>query len=250
MAGMTAFNLSVAYRFAEKLENPPLIVDADMIELQKIESMPNVTSINMNIADFWSRLWANALLLRKPQYFRTHTYEGRLNTPLKGEWDLRDGVVLVTAPAAADSIVVGRSFVLANTHSPYFLRTALGEGWYKQEKIARVIRRWHWSKGDASLVIENPQVSSRTIDLHLLVRSLDRRDLQVWQGGVQRGKVNVGETLGERVVGGIVLPPGETTLWLRSSTQPTAGSKRDARPLGFAVYGIEIEVRPLTAPSS
>ncbi|MDB6169877.1 MAG: hypothetical protein JWM88_2741 [Verrucomicrobia bacterium] len=244
IVAMSLFNLSVAYRFAVRMENPPLIVDADMVELQRIERMPEVTSINMNIDDFWSRLWANAFLLHKPQYFRTHTYEGRMNTALKGDWDLTDGVVTVSAPAEAGSVRVGRSFALLNTHSRYFLRAALGEGWYQEERIARVFRRWHWSKGDATLKIENPQATPLTVDLHLLVRSLDKRDLQVWQDSARRGTVSVGETLGERIVPGIVLPPGESSLQFRSSILPTAGNARDARTLGFAVYGIEIEVQP------
>jgi hypothetical protein len=243
MVAMTFFNMSVAYRFAQRLENPPLIVDVDMAELQKIEHMPEVTSINMNIGDFWSRLWANSFLLHKPQYFKTHTYEGRLNTELKGDWDLTDGVITVSAPAEAGSIRVGRSFALLNTHSRYFLRASLADGWYQEERIARVFRRWHWSKGDATLRIENPQSTARTVTLHLLVRSLERRDLQVWQGPVLRETLTVGETLGERMVKGIVLPPGETVLHFRSSVLPTAGNARDARALGFAVYGIELEVQ-------
>ncbi|MDB6093831.1 MAG: hypothetical protein JWM32_1393 [Verrucomicrobia bacterium] len=245
IAGMTLFNLSVAYRFSEKLENPPLIVDVDMVKIQKIEAMPEVTSINISVNDFWTRLWANAFLLKKPQYFRTHTYEGRLNTALKGDWELTDGVVTISAPAEAGSLRIGRSFSLLNTHSPYFLRLKLDEGWYQLERIPRVFQRWRWSKGDATLLVENPQAGPREVTLRLLMRTLEKREIQVWRDKTLWGTVTVGETLGERTIPGILLPPGESTLELRSSILPTEGNARDARKLGFAVYAIELEVQPV-----
>ena len=43
--------------------------------------MPEVKSLNMRIPEMWNRIWASEFLLHKPQYFATHTYLGRLNTP-------------------------------------------------------------------------------------------------------------------------------------------------------------------------
>jgi len=241
---MLAFNLSVAYRFAVRMQDPPLIVDRDMVELQKIEARPAVASINVEITDFWARLWANSFLLEKPQYFLTHTYEGRLNTALKGDWELTDGVIAVSAPTEADSVRIGRSFTLLNRHSWFYLRAELGEGWYPEERIARMFRRWHWSKGNATLVVDNPQSSARKINLRLSLRGLVRQTIQVWRGNQEEGSVSIGETLGERVLEGIVLPPGRTKLELRSSVLPAPARGRDERRLGFAAYGIELEVLP------
>ena len=244
IAGMLVFNLSVAYRFAVRMQNPSLIVDRDMVELQKIETRPAVTSINVEITDFWARLWANSFLLEKPQYFLTHTYEGRLNTALKGGWELTDGLIAVSAPTEADSIRIGRSFTLLNRHSWFYLRAELGEGWYPEERIARVFRRWNWSKGNATLVVDNPQTTARKINLRLSVRSLVKQTIELWHGHQLEGTVAVGETLGERVLEGVVLPPGRTMLELRSSVLPAPPKGQDARQLGFAVYGIELEVLP------
>eukprot|EP01031_Cornospumella_fuschlensis_P009846 gene9846-12079_t len=91
-------NLQVAYRFAEKLESPPQLVGRELLQLQKIEKRADIGSVNLLVPDMWSRLWANALLLKKAQYFETHTYEGRLNTPLRGAWDLNGGVIALTLP--------------------------------------------------------------------------------------------------------------------------------------------------------
>ena len=90
---------------AARVEATQLIVDKDLLEVGKVEAMDQVTSVNMLVPDFWARLWANALMLRKPQYFPTHTYEGRLNTPLKGEWDFNGGMLKVRVPEP-DGIVI------------------------------------------------------------------------------------------------------------------------------------------------
>jgi hypothetical protein len=245
MVAMTAFNLVVAYRFSVRLENPPLIVDRGMAQIQQVESMPAIKSINLDIDDFWTRLWANSFLLHKAQYFRTHTYEGRRNTALKGEWSLSEGMVSVKSPVKGGTRRIGRRFDLVNLRSPYFLQAELGEGWYTRESLNRAQLRWHWSKGDATLQVTNPHPDNREITLRVRARGLEQQEIGVWKGGELCGVMLVDETLGEDAVTGIVLPPGATTLNLHSSALPSAGTAADSRPLGFAVYGIVLEVQPV-----
>ena len=76
------------------------------------------------------------------------------------------------------------------------------------------------------------------------MRSLVKQTIELWHGHQLEGTVAVGETLGERVLEGVVLPPGRTMLELRSSVLPAPPKGQDARQLGFAVYGIELEVLP------
>jgi len=243
LVGMTALNLTVANRFAARMADPPLIVDRDLVGLQAIEVRPDVTSINMKVGDFWSRLWANSFLLRKPQYFATHTYEGRINTALKGEWDLHDGVLAVAVPGSPESFRSGAGFYLLDTRAPNFLSARLGDGWYAEERIARAGQHWHWSKGNATLVVANPHADARTIALRLRLRAVTPRTLEVWQAGNRCGAVAVGQVLGEQVVDGIVVPPGETTLELRADVPAALAGPGDPRPLGVAAYGITVEVR-------
>jgi hypothetical protein len=248
VVGMTVGNVIVAGRFMSRMGNPPLLVDQDLAALQSVESHPEVTSINMKIPDFWTRLWANAMLLHKPQYFLTHTYEGRRNTALKGQWDLTDGVVAVTAPPEAGTLRIGNSFLLQDRRSPYFVEIKLGDGWYPEERILRASRRWNWSKGDATVQIDNPQASARTITLTFKVRSVEKRDLQVWQDGHLRGTIPVTEDLSQGTVSGLAVPPGKTVLTLRSSQPPTPGNARDGRPLEFALYSLDVDVQRIQKP--
>jgi hypothetical protein len=209
-----------------------------------VEGLDRVKSVNLLVPDFWARLWANALMLRKPQYFPTHTYEGRLNTPLRGEWDLDGGMLQVRAPGP-DGETLGRRFSLVRTSSPYLLRAGLGAGWYGTEQSrGRQTKLWNWSKGDAALELFNPQNRPLKVVLHFTARSLISRDLQVWVGGRQLRTVQVGTALRRVRVPAIHIPPGRVTVWLRSSLPPTRASVQDERLLGFAAYSIVVDVRP------
>ncbi len=241
-AVILALNLRVAYRFANRMESPPLIVGRELVELKKIEGMAEVGSLNMLVPDMWSRLWANEFLLRKPQYFETHTYEGRLNTALRGEWDLNGGLVQVMLPEGGSRRINGE-FSLARTGSPYFLRVRLGDGWHDLERLPRGSTRWSWTKGDASLRIENPQARPLRIACHFKARSEVERDLQFWLNGKRVRTGKVGRELKLVNIPEFTIPPGSSTLELKSSVPPTRPDGGDTRPLGFAAYEIRIEVR-------
>lgn len=239
-------NLVGALRFAERLRNPPYLVDRGLVSLQAIEQAPEVTSVNLRVADFWSRLWANSFLLRKPHYFPSHTYEGRLNTELRGEWDLLDGVIAVVLPEPAAPVSLQRPYSLVWTRSPHFITAQFGEGWYEREQIPRANARWRWTKGDAEIVLDNPQSAPLDVGFRFQARSVEPRSLEVWINGRRRRTVQIGTELEWVGVRSIRVPPGTTSVQLRSPTPPTLAGPRDRRPLGFAAYGIEVKV--LKAP--
>ncbi len=244
VAVVTLINLREGYLLSGRVETTQLVVDHDLLAVRKVEGLNHVNSVNMLVTDFWARLWANALMLRKPQYFPSHTYEGRLNTPLKGEWDFDGGMLQVRVPGL-DGETIGRRFSLVRTTSPYWLRASLGAGWYGTELLrGRQAQWWNWTKGDASLELMNPQNHPLKVVLHFMARSLINRDLQVWVDGRQLRNVRVGTELNPVRVRAIYIPPGKVTVWLRSSLPPTHASERDERLLGFAAYSIVVDVRP------
>jgi hypothetical protein len=246
---VTAGTLNAAYRFSVRMQRPPLMVDAELANLQKIEAMPNVASLNMLVPDMWQRLWANAFLLRKPQYFVTHTYEGRKNTPLQGEWDLNAGLIEITLPDRADYNVLSENYSIVRLDSPYYLKANLGDGWYEAERLPHQMSTlWHWTKGDATLRIDNPHDRPRRIVCELMVRSVVPRQMQVWMGGKLMRTVKVGTKLAKVRVPEVTIPPGGAVLELRSNLPPAFANPKDLRPLGFAVYDLAIEVQPDSAP--
>ncbi|HRE81651.1 MAG TPA: hypothetical protein PLN52_11415 [Opitutaceae bacterium] len=240
---MLAGSAVSAYRFAKKIENPALMVSRSLARLSTVENMPEVTSVNMMITDFWSRIWANVFLLHRAQYFPTHTYEGRLNTPLRGQWDLFGGLVSVTLPDRQNGPQLDPPYWLVDTTSPYFLRASLGEGWYDAENIAKANLRWRWSKGEAEIVLENPQARPLNVGFKFQARSLVPRDIEIWVQEKRRRRVSIGTELGWVRLQSVQIPPGITVVKLKSNVPAQQASPADTRKLGFAAYGIVVEVR-------
>jgi hypothetical protein len=243
VVGIAAFTLRSAYRFAHQMETPPLIVNRELVQVGRVETMPEVSSINVRMPDMWSRLWANAFMLRKPQYFRTHTYEGRKNTELRGEWDLNGGLVQVNLPSGG-SRRINQQFSLEHTRSPFFMRARIGsdDGWYDLERQPRAVQRWRWTSATARIKLENPQshplhLNCRFLNVHALVE----RDMQVWVGGKLIRTARIDRDMPIRVTD-IVLPPGDTVLEIRTPTPLTAPGGGDMRPLGFRIFGVELDV--------
>lgn len=243
VAGISCFTLRSAYRFAERMETPPLIVSRELVQVGRIEAMADIGSVNVRMPDMWSRLWANALVLRKPQYFRTHTYEARRNTELKGDWDLNGGLVQLNLPSGG-SRHINQQFSLENTRSPFFMRARIGneDGWYDLERQPRATQRWRWTAATARIKLENPQPHALHLTCRLLnVHALVERDLQVWVGDKLMRTVRINRDMPVRVTD-IVLPPGDTILEIRTPTPLTAPGGGDMRPLGFRIFGVELDV--------
>ncbi|MSU51177.1 MAG: hypothetical protein EXS37_19165 [Opitutus sp.] len=231
------FNIVGCGMFIWKMSRPPLIVGGELRQLRKIEAMPDVKSVNLLIPDMWSRLWANAFLLRKPQYFLTHTYEGRLNTPLRGEWDLEGGLIRIDLPEEARRQISPR-FTLVDARHPLFLRVTTGEGdgWYPEEHAPGAEERWQWTTGGAVLRVENPHAESLRIDCRLDGWSPVARTVAlVLSGGEPRPAVTIREERSTVRLPVLEIPPGRSTLRLESR-QPAFLAPGDPRPLGEAVF--------------
>jgi hypothetical protein len=195
----------------------------------------------------WSRLWANYFLLKKPQYFLTDTYEARWHTALKGEWDLTGGFIAVKPTDGARREVAGHLAVV-DTRGADFVRATLGDGWNGDEVDPATRTRWNWTKGDATLRIENPQAWPVRVTATLDGWSFGGRDLTLTvQGGAGReagGTRSLGAQRVKTVFPEITVPPGGATVVLRS-VQPwmSAGTGGEARALGVCVFGWEFVTR-------
>ena len=235
-----AANGWVAWQFARQMADPPLRVERSLLELRRLDRMPRITSLNMRIEDYWSRLWANALLLRKPQYFSVHTYEGRLNTELKGEWDLSDSLLRSWPAREADYLEVNPQFYAVRSAAPGRVDLAFGSGWHELERIGT--NRWRWSDGPAVIQVMNPAARPVAVTLTLRVRSFQRCRLQLELGDVRIGP--------ERPLSGnpqqleyreVVLPPGASSLILRPDEPAGRAGGGDPRPLAVALYGLTVQ---------
>ena len=223
----------------------PLIVDGELRQLRKVETMTDVRSINVLLPDMWSRLWANELLLRRPQYFATDTYEARWHTALRGDWDLQGGLIAVKPPGEGRRQVTPR-LALVDTRGPQFLRASLADGWHNEEGDAASGAHWRWTKGDATIRIENPQTHPLTIVCTVDGWSIGgERDLAlVAKPETTPTGVKLGTQRMKIELAAVTVPPGVSVLTLHSPQPATSAGPGDSRPLGVCVFGLELAVRP------
>ena len=238
-------NLVACGMFVWKMSRPPLIVDGELRQLRKIETMPDVKSVNMIFAesDMWSRLWANAFLLRKEQFFLTDTYEARWRTPLRGDWDLEGAGVAVMLPGDARRQITPR-FALVDTRHPAFVRAQMREGWHPEEFDPRSGERWRWTKAEARIEIENPHPHPLTLACTLDGWSPVERAVTLrCEGGVTvPSSVKVRGQREKFSLPAIVVPPGKSTLLLQSNP-PAAAVPGDERVLGVAMFRLHVTPR-------
>jgi hypothetical protein len=237
---LLATNFSVALDFHRQMANPPLRADRSIAELGRLEQEPRVASLNMLVEDYWARLWANAFLLRKPQYFLTHTYEGRLNTALKGEWNLSDSPLNFLPLNAEDRVVINARFHAERVAAPGLVTGSFADGWYSEEKTS--IDRWRWSNGQGRILLTNPGAGPVRAALHLRVRAVTPRRLEVRLEEHVIAAPHLDGSHQEIVVESLLLQPGRTVLILASEA---AAGATDSRRLGVALYGFELRTLAL-----
>lgn len=241
--GVTVGVADGARGFLQAAAHPPLKVERRLTEVQKIEAMPAVTSLNMEVPDFWERLWANQFLLRRAQYFHTYTYEGRRNTAMRGEWELNGRIVRVVPPDPTDGELLNERYAILRRASPAYLGVRLGVGWLQRETYARNGVCWHWTSGDAALEVENPQAQGRRVVMRLLARSLVARELEVVVNGETVQTLTAEPKVTWLVTKPFVVPPGATTIAFHSPQPPTCPGGGDPRLLGFMAQQIELLVQ-------
>jgi len=237
------FNLLGTAMFVIKLSRPTLMVTGELRQLRKVEAMDEVKSINVLLPDMWSRLWANAFLLRKPQYFETHTYEGRLNTPLRGEWDLHGGIVRVQSADAVQKPITPRLVLVQATARPQ-LKVTFDEGWYQEELTPTTGEIWRWTKGAADLLIENPQNHPVAITCTIDGWSVAPGNYSLAIEGQATGSnaVAIGAERKSAHFSRLLVPPGSSKLKLQSNAPAAHPVEGDPRSLGLCVFKWEINV--------
>lgn len=240
-AAVLAMNLSLAGEFRRKMMTPPLVVDRTLIELGKLETDPRIASLNIRVEDFWARLWANSFLLRKPQYFVTHTYEGRLNTALKGEWDLSDSL-LKSVPLAADNFIsVSNRFHLDRVGAQGGVMLQYVDGWYPTEGEGN--NRWRWARGTAQFHVAKSVAGTLRVRMVAQVRAVAPRRLRVLIDGREAGGWPLDGAIQTMAIDAIEFPASASTLTFETD-RPAETPPGDTRELSFALYELKIEALP------
>lgn len=240
LAAVIAGNAPAGWAIAQRMADPPLRVEGDLVSLRRFENMPRVKSLNLRIEEFWSRLWANAFLLRKPHYFPTHTYEARLNTPLVGAWDVRDSFFRALPVAETDFVELTGRFYLVRAGVPGLVEGSFGAGWRPPEEWRR--QRWRWLVGPAgTLTLRNDAATAVQVEIELEWRGHGAQDVRLGLAGGSVARFRVGLPW-QKSKFTVSLPPGETTLELAAT--PVAGGAPDPQRLSVALSGVRLRTLP------
>ncbi len=241
VVSLVVANVGASGEFRRVMANPPLRVDGTLLQVARLEREPSVDSVNMRIDQFWSRLWANALLLRKPQYFLTHTYEARLNTPLRGEWDLSDSLLRSVPESEEDFIDLNPSFHAVRVGSAGRILLEHAGGWHERESLAQ--QRWRWCDNGAAIQLTNSSSAPIGVELDLRLQAVRPRRLDLQLNGETVGHWDLDREPWRIQTGRITLPPGVSRL-VFGSISPSVQLPNDSRHLSFALYGLEIRALP------
>jgi hypothetical protein len=239
----TGLTLFAAADLARRMVHPPLRVDRPLTELRQIEADARVSSLNLRVEEFWSRLWANAFLLRRPHYFATHTYEARLNTELKGQWDLRDGLLRSLPGREGDQIALNARFHLVRAAAAGQVALAFGENWHAPERAGE--QCWRWAgDGAATIQVDNPSPTPVRVAVAIRARALQPTRLTVAGQSTALGRAEIGPEWTEWTIPALALPAGRSSLVLSTDHAAQRGGPDDPRRLSFALAELTVRALP------
>jgi hypothetical protein len=241
---LLGFNLLRAEEFRQMMSSPPLRVNKHIVELAQLERRPEVASVNLQISQYWARLWADAFLLRKPHYFAEPTYEGRNVTPLRGEWDLiynKLRMLRVLPPAAADRIELGRNFLMVRAGKVNAVHLNFGIGWHAQENFGMDL--WRWTQGAGQIQVTNGLPAPARFRLRLLVLGVRAGDkLEIEVNGQRVQEVALGTLANWTESVDFSLPPGPSVLTLQPGSTNSRQLAIDPRLLGIGLHILELQL--------
>jgi hypothetical protein len=238
LLAVLAWNIYTVAGFNRIMAQPPRRLNREIVMLGELERHPRVHSVNLLVEDFWARLWGNALLLRLPQHFATHSYEGRLDGPLQGEWDLSDSLVRSVPLRAEDAITVNSRFHLERVGAPGMVRPRFREGWYDEERVGDW--RWRWMERTGNIHLFNPSGQAFRVRVTVRAYAIAPRELTLSVNGALLMRVSVGNKSATFNCGTVLLPPGDTMLQLATIESAAVPGGGDQRELSVAVESIEL----------
>jgi hypothetical protein len=233
--------------FTVQFRRAPYFVTPDLPALQALESRTDIAGLNMRIEDFWTRLWANAFLLRKAQYFEITTYEGRAGGALRGSHDLRHGVLSpsherVETGGGWPSIATWGGGKLAGavaTRAPFCLVPAgtltlsWEQGWHGFESTIRSGPGWRWAGHQGEITSTAPR--DVEVDLLLRIRSERADVLTLSSDDGWSGRLQIEAGIRDYAFRAVPVPQGVRRWRIESPLVPLLAA-RDPRPLSFAVF--------------
>jgi hypothetical protein len=206
-------------------------ISEDIIDLARIQSFTNVSSINIEEDAHWNQMWMYYFMMgNKPIYLKYSTYWNA--SPLEGEWTLKTDLDIIHVAIRNDPLVINDCCYLEKNVT---FNATYGEGWYDPESNDTL--RWRWT---------GAQNESSSIILYLTQAQLIDLDLSYWSSNpadeltvmIDDTTLKVCNERNHCRIPDINLTPGSHVLTLKIKLPPQSAGKRDRRTLGYAFSNI------------
>lgn len=231
--------------------NDVYTIPEELIELEKIQSMPNVAGVNVMDTDNYSLLWINYFLFKKPQNFQRFPYAGRpvgnpdqeyflrINQELYRKGNRGDIFFVSGKYFGVEEIEINNVFSIYKAAKNTGLVITPGDGWWAIEPT----HRWSGSNGRSSsiYITNNGEVISVAIEASFWPLR-DREDISVY---INERKVRTKSTDTKLESEPFTLESGRHTITFVGTLEPTIRSHRDPRTLQIAWELITLKMMPL-----
>lgn len=216
-------------------------IDKDIIDLRKINSYNNISSINIEDNAYWGPMWIHYFLFENTTiYFKYPSYYSA--SPLNGDWTLKEVKPDILSPTSLNgSIRINNKYFLENNNSYITTNksctTTLFKGWYDLESLQGL--KWRWG----GMMNETPTVKLfcsdeiQSIDIYLVYWALNPNN-------------NISITLDNETIvncperqcdiDNVGITNGTHIISFDSSLPPEQPGTQDQRYLGYAFSNITI----------
>jgi hypothetical protein len=135
-------------------------------------------------------------------------------------------------------------FALVNTRAPGHLRAEIGAGWHLEERVPGTEERWRWTETEATVVVDNPHPRPLKLVGTVDGRSWGERDISLAPQGstATAPTVRMNDNRVQTTFPPFTIPPGRSTLVLRSRQSAAASAPGDPRALAVCVFRLELAV--------
>jgi len=154
---------------------------------------------------------------------------------------------LLKPPGRESYRVEGQRELRMETGTGRTVEVAFDAGWYPGERS--FWEYWRWAHGPASFTIRNPHPFALVGDVRFGLRSIDPRQVRVFNGGqlVWEGRVALHR---QDVHANTVLPPGDQTWRIETSEPAILPGNGDQRRLTFSLRDLEIVLQQSLPPAA
>lgn len=210
-------------------------IKPNIIDLQKINNMQNVSSINIEESGYSDQMWIYYFLfMNKTLYLKYSTYFQK--SPLIGDWNLESTHNDILNPGnTSDKIPLNDDYYLVKNDSLQDVRFI--NGWYEPEYNPHGAFRWTGRDNETpTLGVYSSNLTSMDISLTYVPL------IQNNSFSVELDNKNITDCTSSNYceIKRLVITPGDHTLIFNPKIPPTSPGPADSRTLGYAFIFINI----------